>query len=290
VVPHAALFSRPSLESPPLLTPSHLDPLESRTMYKRTLTSNDGPPIGRASATMTLFKPFKSPSLARSIPTREQPKRKRRRVSYQERQESGSDGDSDSGKRKKKKKKRSREDGYSDSEILCDTVNINKMYPVFKPKPFEQVSLRRFTVPKMRNANGELVAVAMSGVSLGIRPQALIIPRPLHDPMAEHAIVLYDPTTDTRETDEERKERLLEEEKEARRKTLEEQMAVSGDGLYNPHKSLRDLLGGGTSVGRRKIERVPVVIDPKLTKILRPHQIEGVQVSTGFPLLLQRIY
>ncbi len=49
-------------------------------------------------------------------------------------------------------------------------------------------------------------------------------------------------------------------------------------GLYNPHKTLKDLLGG---TDRRKIsEKVPVVIDPTLSRILRPHQIEGVKVNS----------
>ncbi|KAJ3555036.1 hypothetical protein NP233_g12298 [Leucocoprinus birnbaumii] len=90
--------------------------------------------------------------------------------------------------------------------------------------------------------------------------------------MEDHAIVLFDPTIDNRETDEERKAREAEEakakaEEEAREKTA---------GMYNPHKNLRKLLGEG---GNRKEQtpKVPVVIDPRLSKILRPHQVEGVK-------------
>lgn len=94
--------------------------------------------------------------------------------------------------------------------------------------------------------------------------------------MEDHAIVLYDPTIDTRETDEERKEREKEElriqaEKEAREKCA---------GLYNPHKSLRDLLGGGKEK-KTHHGKVPVVIDPRLSKVLRPHQVEGVKVRAA---------
>ena len=66
----------------------------------------------------------------------------------------------------------------------------------------------------MKNAEGEVVHKPMSGIALGIRPLANIIPRPLHDPMEDHAIVLYDPTIDDRDTDEERKEREKEEARE----------------------------------------------------------------------------
>jgi DNA repair and recombination RAD54-like protein len=48
-------------------------------------------------------------------------------------------------------------------------------------------------------------------------------------------------------------------------------------GLYNPHKSLRELLGEGGDK-KEKAPKVPVVIDPVLSKVLRPHQIEGVKV------------
>jgi DNA repair and recombination RAD54-like protein len=48
--------------------------------------------------------------------------------------------------------------------------------------------------------------------------------------------------------------------------------------MYNPHKSLKDLLGEGRDK-KTKVNKVPVVIDPRLTKVLRPHQVEGVKVS-----------
>ena len=93
--------------------------------------------------------------------------------------------------------------------------------------------------------------------------------------MADHAIVLYDPTIDERETEEEKQERLKE---EAKQKAAEE-AAAKVQGLYNPHKSLRKLLGEeSTSQDKRKRAKVPVVIDPVLGKILRPHQVEGVKV------------
>ena len=70
---------------------------------------------------------------------------------------------------------------------------------------------------------------------------------------------------------EERKER---EAKEAEEKTK---------GMLNPHKSLRKLLGEDKKK-QLKSQKVPVVLCPNLTKVLRPHQIEGVKVSSSFLL------
>lgn len=205
-------------------------------------------------------KPFKPPAHAVQ---REQPQRKRKRVSYKGAQ--ADDGDDDDDEPKSKKKRKDMLDGPRDNNI--------QTAPVFKPKPFDQV-VRRFSIPSMKNAQGVYVQRPMSNVALGIRPVANIIPRPLHDPMEDHAIVLYDPTIDDRETDEERKEREAEEEKERAAKEAREKTS----GLYNPHKSLREILGGGTK--RKLSKKVPVVIDPRLGKVLRPHQIEGVQVRS----------
>jgi DNA repair and recombination RAD54-like protein len=54
-------------------------------------------------------------------------------------------------------------------------------------------------------------------------------------------------------------------------------------GMFNPHKSLKDLLGEGKD--KKKVDKVPVVIDPRLTKVLRPHQVEGVKVPACLPFL-----
>ncbi len=51
-------------------------------------------------------------------------------------------------------------------------------------------------------------------------------------------------------------------------------------GMYNPHKSLKAMLGEDKNK-KEAIAKVPVVIDPRLCKVLRPHQVEGVKVSTS---------
>ncbi|KAK7054769.1 DNA-dependent ATPase protein rad54 [Paramarasmius palmivorus] len=239
-------------------------------MLRRAPTTTDGKVVDRLQESTRVNKPFKPPASAKPASDRVQPQRKRKRVSYAGQAKDDDDDDSDSGK-KKKKKKDDRDGNWMNEDELLAAV---KQYPVFKPKPFDQVfaAQRRFSMPTMRNKDGECVALVPSNISLGIRPQAKLLPRPLHDPMADHAIVLYDPTIDDRETDEERREREKEEAKERAAKEALEKSA----GMYNPHKSLKTMLGED-KVKKEKVAKIPVVIDPRLTKVLRPHQVDGVK-------------
>ena len=86
--------------------------------------------------------------------------------------------------------------------------------------------------------------------------------------MADHAIVLYDPTIDDRPELEDMDDAKREEER--KRKEAE---------AKGPHKSLKSILGIQDPTKKTE-SKVPVVIDPKLAKILRPHQIEGMKVSS----------
>jgi DNA repair and recombination protein RAD54 and RAD54-like protein len=233
-------------------------------MLRRAPTTTDGKLVDRLQESCRVTKPFKPPTL---IVQRVQPQRKRKRVSYKG-ADTGKDESESEDEGGKKKKKKTGKDGF---EMPRDN-NIQE-YPVFQAKPFEEIA-RKFSIPAIRNSEGEYVHKASSNIALGIRPLANLIPRPLHDPMEDHAIVLYDPTIDAKETDEERKEREKEEEKER----LAQEAAEKYNGLYNPHKSLKQLLGGGKDK-KSKVEKVAVVIDPRLTKVLRPHQVEGVKVS-----------
>jgi len=237
------------------------------TMLRRTPTTTDGRVVDRLQESTRVYKPFKPPTVLVST-ERVQPTRKRKRVSYKESQGDENNSESDDTQKKKKKKDRDRDGTFNEAELKAAI----KTFPVYKPKPFEMTT-RRFSMPTMVNKSGDVVPLVPTGVSLGIRPQAKIIPRPLHDPMENHAIVLYDPTIDDRETDEEKKAREKEEAKERATKEAEEKTA----GMYNPHKSLRALLGEGKDK-KGTIPKVPVVIDPRLSKVLRPHQIEGVKV------------
>uniref|UniRef100_A0A8H7Y5I2 DNA repair protein rhp54 n=1 Tax=Psilocybe cubensis TaxID=181762 RepID=A0A8H7Y5I2_PSICU len=241
-------------------------PLHFFYMLRRIPTTSDGKTLDRLQDSTRLNKPFKPPTLA--VPKHVQPSRKRKRaVSYKEDVEDGSGSESEHSK--KKQKKSMDKDGVYHNE--ADLLAAIPKYPVYSVKPFNEVSSRRFSLPTMVNKDGKQITLFPTHASLGVRPPAKIIPRPLHDPMEDHAIVLYDPTIDDRETDEERKEREKEEAKEREAKELREKMA----GMYNPHKSLKSLLGEGTD--KAKVSKVPVVIDPRLSKVLRPHQVEGVK-------------
>ncbi|KAI0082617.1 DNA repair protein, SNF2 family [Panus rudis PR-1116 ss-1] len=232
-------------------------------MLKRRPTTADGKIVDRLQESTRVNKPFKPPTLSVQ---REQPQRKRKRVSYKGADaDDESESDEESGRNKKKKK--TNKDGAFDSP----RDNNVREYPVFKAKPFEE-TIRKFSIPSIRTSDGQVIHKNLSNVALGIRPLANIIPRPLHDPMEDHAIVLYDPTIDDRETDEERKEREKEEAKERALKEAQEKTV----GLYNPHKSLKELLGRGNDK-KKKNPKVAVVIDPRLSKVLRPHQVEGVK-------------
>lgn len=108
---------------------------------------------------------------------------------------------------------------------------------------------------------------------LGTRRVPVIPPRALHDPTSEFAIVLYDPTVDI----------IPEEPKQI------EEVGVNGDEdkennspsppPKSAHRSLAEILGicKNPEDAFNKFPNVPVVIDPKLAKILRPHQIAGVK-------------
>jgi DNA repair and recombination RAD54-like protein len=242
-------------------------------MLKRQPVTIDGKVVDRLQESGRVYKPFKPPTLAK--PQREQPQRKRKRVSYK-----GADGSDDDSEKENSKKKKKGDQDYG-LEGLDLTAHDLKRFPVFEVKSFESLGSRRFSIPCMKNKKGEVVPTTPTNISLGIRPQAVLLPRPLHDPFEDHAIVLYDPTIDDRETEEEKLEREKEEAREKAMKEAEERNR--GLGLINPHKSLRKLLNEEKKP--MKTQKVPVVLCPKLTKVLRPHQIEGVKVRYR-PLVL----
>ncbi|CAK9436850.1 uncharacterized protein LODBEIA_P13720 [Lodderomyces beijingensis] len=140
---------------------------------------------------------------------------------------------------------------------------------------------RSFTVPFSANNAKKDEMIRAPPPPLGTKVRPIIPPRALHDPMSEFAIVLYDPTVDVipkdnsadvSNTSTDEPEVLtppsssgeVDERPAKRRKT---------------HRSLAEILGIVTNPEEQlaKYPNVPVVIDPKLAKILRPHQIAGVK-------------
>lgn len=257
-----------------------------------------------------ISSPLASSTRGNALPARGA---KRKRISYAEDGQedgekdgnAGSGSDSDGGSKKKKGSKYSMGNKeYGEDGVLNGMGALcNRKFPVFEVKEKSQVFSNRFAIPiittPVASANQKVKTItvanggeggmrhALSHAALGCRRQPIIIPRPLFDPFEEHAIVLYDPTIDglplsltasqqleldENEDPEIAAARFAEEEAEKKRKEEESR---------GPHKSLREILGLGEKDDKKEkaVVKVPVVIDPRLAKVLRPHQIEGVKVS-----------
>ncbi|KAI5475319.1 hypothetical protein MNV49_001623 [Pseudohyphozyma bogoriensis] len=146
-----------------------------------------------------------------------------------------------------------------------------RKFPVYKPKTGD-VLVRKFELPGMKK-KGMLLENRLTGQALGTRRAIEMPPRPLHDPMEGNAIVLWDPTVDDRE--EERLRAKLEAEKD---KVIDEGEAEDEKERKKFHRSLAEILGIKTREEMNKVKvKVPVVIDPRVGKVLRPHQVEGVK-------------
>ncbi|KAL2351643.1 DNA repair protein, SNF2 family [Cryomyces antarcticus] len=193
-----------------------------------------------------LIKPFRCPGSATPTRASEKPARKKRKVNYK-----GADGDEEDGDK-----------AYTnDDRLALATRDINK-FPVFKAKDKETAFRSRFAVPLI-NKNLEAYNACRPPPLLGLRRGAAFIAKPLHDPSGEFAIVLYDPTVDGKPTTAEEVEKKAEDKE------------VPKLDVPIMHRSLADILGLKKSVEERP--KVPVVIDPRLAKVLRPHQVEGVK-------------
>jgi DNA repair and recombination RAD54-like protein len=160
------------------------------------------------------------------------------------------------------------EDGdkpYTNEERLALATRDANKYPVFKVKDKDTIFRSRFAVPLINKTTDGYNSFKPPPI-LGMRAGTVFVAKALHDPSGEFAIVLYDPTIDDKPTVEEKK---LED------KATEEQVIKVDAPLV--HKSLAEILGIKKVVEERP--KVPVVIDPRLAKVLRPHQVEGVKVG-----------
>ena len=193
-----------------------------------------------------LIKPFRCPGSATPTRASEKPARKKRKVSYADADGSVEDG----------------EKPYTNEDRLAlANRDVNK-FPVFKAKDKDTLFRQRFAVPLINKDAGGYNPFRPAP-TLGMRKGAVFVAKPLHDPSGEFAIVLFDPTIDDKPT------------------TVEEEVKQSQDEnipkLDVPimHRSLADILGLKKEVEEHP--KVPVVIDPRLAKVLRPHQVEGVK-------------
>ncbi|KAK2778186.1 DNA repair and recombination protein rad54 [Colletotrichum kahawae] len=192
-----------------------------------------------------LHKPFKCPGSATRTVSTDRPSRKKRKVDYK-----GADGAVDADK------------PWTNADRLALANRDANKFPVFQVKDKSTIFRKAFSIPLI-NKNSAAFNPNRPPPTLGLRTGAVFVAKPLHDPSGEFSIVLYDPTVDDKSKVPEKKE----EQKEPEPEKIDAPLV---------HKSLSEILGI-----KRKVEgehpRVPVVIDPRLAKVLRPHQVEGVK-------------
>lgn len=208
-------------------------------------TKRDSSALLRRPSGNTLYKPFKCPGSATAVNVTERTSRKKRRIDY-----SGADDAVD------------HEKPYCNSDRLALSTRDANRYPIYQVKDKDTVFRKAFSIPLKDKENGAYNS-SRPPPTLGLRRGAAFCPKPLHDPSGEFAIVLYDPTID------DKPEEVIHDEvtREQQPETLDAPLV---------HKSLAEILGIKKEVDK-KHPRVPVVIDPRLSKILRPHQVEGVK-------------
>ncbi|KAL4748293.1 hypothetical protein BDW72DRAFT_205739 [Aspergillus terricola var. indicus] len=194
-----------------------------------------------------LSKPFKCPGSAAPTRASDKPARKRRKVNY-----AGADGSIDDNSVKP----------YTNEERLALATRDVNRFPVFKAKDKDLAFKQKFKVPLINKSAGTYDS-SRPAPTLGMRQGASFVVKPLHDPSGEFAIVLYDPTVDD----------IHETKSEKQDNDASDKIQKLDEPLV--HKSLADILGLKKKVEDRP--RVPVVIDPRLAKVLRPHQVEGVK-------------
>lgn len=204
---------------------------------------------GTPQSTGQLSKPFKCPSAPQITRTSEKPARKRRKISYAGEDEGGEET----------------EDGGAFQ--IEERVPLSQKYPVFAVKNKDTAFRARFAVPFVNKYRGAYDQCRPPPL-LGLRQGAVFIAKPLHDPSGEFAIVLYDPTIDQKSV----KAFELPADDKAGSASQDEVPKLNEPIV---HKTLAEILGLKKKVEERP--QVPVVVDPRLAKVLRPHQVEGVK-------------
>lgn len=242
--------------STPLLTSKALLTFSSRYRPRPAVTDGEvKTPLQPKSTNSVdrLAKPFKCPGSATPTRASDKPSRKKRKVNY-----ANADGSTEDGAEKP----------YTNEDRLALATREANRFPVFKPKDKDAAFRQRFQIPFINKATDGF-NTSRAAPTLGMRQGATFVAKPLHDPSGEFAIVLYDPTVDDVAPEPTPKD--PEQPKEDNEPKLDEPLV---------HKSLADILGLKKKVEGRP--KVPVVIDPRLAKVLRPHQIEGVKVRSSF--------
>ncbi|KAK9446617.1 P-loop containing nucleoside triphosphate hydrolase protein [Limtongia smithiae] len=227
----ADIQRRPAARANTVPTPSGTPVLLAGGTPRRRPSSID--------ALSTLSKPFVSPAL-KSRGTEDLVLRKRRRVNYAEDAHPTAGTDD------------------NDEAFTIGKVTSGSSFPVFTPRDPNIVFTQRFTVPT-KNKNPE--HTYRPPPALGMVRRVNFVPKALHDPAGEFAIVLYDPTISQNDADAD---------------TEAKEEAAELPKHSTVHKSLAEMLGLNKDEAGTQ-PNVAVVIDPRLTKVLRPHQVEGVR-------------
>jgi DNA repair and recombination RAD54-like protein len=187
----------------------------------------------------------------------DKPARKKRKISYADADGSTEDGDRP----------------WTNEERLALANRDANRFPVFHVKDKHSTFRARFSVPLLNKTAGGYDS-SRPAPTLGMRRGATFVVKPLHDPTDEFAIVLYDPTIDDKSEPKIEVDGPEAKEGDNNHIKAEEEKAKLNVPLM--HRSLAEILGIKKQVeGERP--KVPVVIDPRLAKVLRPHQIEGVK-------------
>ncbi|BGP16166.1 hypothetical protein JCM10213_006101 [Rhodosporidiobolus nylandii] len=235
-----------------------------------------------------MMKPFKVPESTSGTRSRQlggtRSSTKRPRVVFTENDfytNVGEDSDEPATKKKKKDGKK-KGDGDDDDDGKKKRGFVDryvappppKQFPVYRPKSLD-VTAKPFTIPGIKK-KGVILETKVTLRPLGTRQAGEFLPAPLHDPLADQAIVLWDPTVDDREA--ERELARLAAEKKAQED--EESSGASKLELERKkvHKSLAEILGlADREKKKAMVKKVAVVIDPRVGTKLRPHQVEGVK-------------
>ncbi|GMF63141.1 unnamed protein product [[Candida] boidinii] len=132
----------------------------------------------------------------------------------------------------------------------------------------EVALFKKFNVPiKVNSENQFKLGNAQPPPPLGTKRKPVFIPKPLHDPMGEYAIVLYDPTVDVipelKEEDDKlaaaAEEERLKKEEEERLKALERPAK-----RHKTHRSLADILGIPKDPNEDQSKKYPNILGPKV--------------------------
>ncbi|GAA5969918.1 hypothetical protein JCM8115_006028 [Rhodotorula mucilaginosa] len=237
------------------------------------------------------LKPFKVPTSTSGTRSRQlggtRASTKRQRVVFTENDfysNVGPDAEGEPAQKRGKKGKPAKKDDDSDDDGAKKKRGFvdryvappaPKLFPVYRPKAFDSIINKQFSLPGIKK-KGVILEIKPTLRPLGTRQVGEILPAPLFDPLADHAIVLWDPTTDDIEA--QRELERMQREKQERDESEDAAASELDRERKKVHKSLAEILG---IVDRKKtahlIKKVAVVIDPRLSAKLRPHQVSGVK-------------